>query len=73
MDDLPHPGGFFQDDKILRAFKLLSFYLTSPLLACVLCVQGHDNPHVPLVIPSCHLAPTLLSPNLTQYYQRCEK
>ena len=40
MDDLPHPGGFFQDDKILRAFKLLSFYLTSPLLACVLCVQG---------------------------------
>lgn len=45
MDDLPHLGGFFQDDKILQGdlpvlSKFLSFYLTSPLLACVLCVQG---------------------------------
>lgn len=45
MDDLPYLGGFFQDDKILWGdppvpSKLLSFYLTSTLLACVLCVQG---------------------------------
>ena len=44
MDDLPHLRGFFQDDKILWGdlpplSKLLSFYLTSPLLACVLCAQ----------------------------------
>ena len=44
MDDLPHLRGFFQDDKILWGdlpllSKLLSFYLTSPLLACVLGAQ----------------------------------
>lgn len=43
MDDLPHLRGFFQD-KILWGdlpllSKLLSFYLTSALLGCVLCAQ----------------------------------